>query len=116
MENLIDRLVGGRPCFSMERSIGGLQATVFQKGSDRIVHLVNGVGQRPLTDNVPLYGLSFTLASEGKVKSVRPLIEETEITFRQEGNRVTVDIGDLKIWNAFLIVCEGEACRPLKEK
>lgn len=84
----------------------GVQATVFSKGNRWIVHLINGVGERPLCDNVPLYGLSFRLRTERPVAGIRALIDDVPVEFFWENGVVCVKIERLEVWNAFEILCE----------
>lgn len=107
LSNLIHFMVGDTPVFSMN-GVGGLQATAFQKGNSYIVHLVNGVGQRPLTDMVPLFHLKFDLRihKNQTVKRVRPLIDTVPVTCSVHNNIVSIEVEQLHIWNAIQIECD----------
>lgn len=111
LDNLLGMLLPETPLFEMYAP-AGVQATVFRgKNQNRfVVHLVNGVGQRPLCGNVPLSDLSFRLRTDAPVLSIRPLIDEVPVQFSQEGCAVSVTVGCLEVWNAFEILCgEGDS-------
>ncbi len=98
LHNLLNRLLP-EPRFQVEGP-GGLQAGVFFLENKAVVHLINGVGQRPLTHNIPLYNIRFSLKLPGKAASVASLLEETPLAFSQTGDTLTVTVEKLSIWNA----------------
>jgi hypothetical protein len=101
LDNLITLLLPD-PDFHM-RGVGGLQASVFYNQNKAIVHLINGVGQRPLQDNIPLFNLSFEIKTPVKAKSVKPLLEESNVEYRQTDETLYVTLKELSIWNAILV-------------
>ncbi len=99
--NLIS-LLNPEPNFRM-KGIAGLQASVWRNGNTTVVHLVNGVGQRPLKTNIPLQGLEFDIELPSEAKSVRPLIEDAEVTYSVSGRTLHVVLDKLTLWNAIQI-------------
>ena len=95
----------GEERFIRVSSFQGLQLTVFEKKQLLLVHLVNGVGRRPLSVNVPLHNIELEIRLQDKqaVKSVRLLISEDPVEYRTEGNRLFIQVGVLKVWETILV-------------
>lgn len=55
--------------------VTGLQLMVFRKGTDLLLHFVNGAGRRPLTSTIPLHGIEVELSlKELQWSGVRELV------------------------------------------
>ena len=104
LANVIDTLLG-EDKFIEVTNYQGLQLTVFKKGRQFIIHLVNGAGRRPLTTNIPLYHIKIKLKlSPGEsVHRVRRLISDRDAMFIQEGQQLEVTLPELKVWESLLI-------------
>ncbi|WP_180950927.1 family 10 glycosylhydrolase [Marasmitruncus massiliensis] len=104
LRNCLDYLIEERQ-FEMTRNIAGLFATVYQSGEKLLVHLVNGIGQRPLVGTVSYHDASFTirLPYGKKVSSVTAAIEKEAVSFTQVEDCVTVTLDQLSIWNMVVI-------------
>ncbi|TBL79538.1 alpha-amylase family protein [Paenibacillus thalictri] len=83
----------------------GMQLTMFEKDGARLVHLVNGAGRRPLATTVPLYNIELRLLlDEGaEVSGVRRLISEEPLDYTIAGNRLTVTVDRLDVWECLLV-------------
>lgn len=105
MRNCLDYMCGENKEFNMSENIAGLLASVYKNDNKVLVHLINGIGQRPLVGNVPYYNATFTvqLPSGSKVEKVTAVIEDEPVIFSQEGNGLTVSLSKLSIWNMILI-------------
>ncbi len=81
--------------------------SLFRKGSTTLVHLINGIGQRPLQETIPCFGLKlrFKLAGQ-KVKAVTGRIEPGEIRWTADNDLLTVDVARLDVWNMLKIELE----------
>jgi len=99
-------LLDHTPFFQLDAP-SGVQATLFQKGGQYLVHLINGVGKRPLQENIPLFDLCFRLRAP--IQSVQPLLEDTpiEVTACPDGS-TSVHLKELRLWNALLVSCHKE--------
>jgi hypothetical protein len=105
MRNCLDYMCGSSKEFNMSENIAGLLASVFKSDDKVLVHLINGIGQRPLVGSIPYYNAEFTIKlPEGKtVKKVKAVIEDQPVAYRQEGNMVTVCLSKLSVWNMISI-------------
>ncbi len=82
---------------------GGLQAMVYGKGDSMMIHLVNGIGQRPLTNTVPWYNLRFRVKTKEKVTKVTSVIREEEVKWKEKDGYVHVTLSRLDVWDMILI-------------
>lgn len=106
LDNLVSMLIP-EPNFRM-KGIPGLQTSVWRNGNKAVVHLVNGVGQRPLAVNIPIYDMSFEIKVPSQVKSVKPVLEDTGISYKLSGGNLHVTVDKLTLWNAILIEWQSE--------
>ena len=102
--NIADLLLGGR-AFRMSAP-RGVVASVFQKENSLLIHLVNGVGQRPLSSNVPLQNLTVTLRLSRKVTSAVSTLEGNDIQCLTDGNITTLKLSGLKLWDMLRLTLE----------
>jgi hypothetical protein len=81
-----------------------VMASIFRKGHKTLVHLINGIGQRPLQETIPCFDLKvkFKLDRQ-KVVSVQSKIEPGDIHYAVENDLLTVELTRLDIWNMLLI-------------
>ena len=81
--------------------------TVFEKEKKLLIHFVNGVGQRPLTETIPIYHIVVRIQLEGKkVKSVLSRIAEEALEYSQDGDVLTIRLCKLQIWDMVCIIFE----------
>lgn len=102
MRNCLDTLCGQKKEFEIADNVAGLLACVYHAGENRIlVHLINGIGQRPLVGRLPYHDLKFRirLPKGRKIRSVSPVIEEEAVSFEQTDTAVTVTLDKLTVWN-----------------
>ena len=105
IKNCIALLSEEPPVFSMD-IVSGIQAMVYRKDKTLLVHLVNGIGQRPLASTVPYHGLTFSVALQPgeRVKAVTPVISgESRVSAAVEGNRLTCTLDKLDVWEMLVI-------------
>ncbi len=101
--NLIDDLIVRR---ELEvKAPRSLQATMYETDQHLLLHFVNETGQRPLMDTVPVHNIEITvkLPETRNVKTVRSVIEEQELEYRQEGDRVMIKLHQVEIWEMIAI-------------
>jgi len=108
MKNCADMLLGEDKIFNME-SVNGIQSVMYEKENKFILHLVNGIGQRPLTSNVPYHGLNFSIKLKGnvQVKSVYSCIGGEKLEYTVQGNVLNCTLDVLKIWDMIVIETQG---------
>jgi hypothetical protein len=106
LSNAIDMTLGDDKLIEVS-SYQGLQMTMFEKGTTQLVHLVNGVGRRPLANNIPLHEIELKLRLNGrKVKAVRQLISGEPLTYAANDGKLAITVPKLDIWECLLIEFE----------
>ena len=84
--------------FDME-PLHGLIVNAFESDGAVLVNLVNEVGQRPLSRNIPLADLSFCVRiPEGRKAACNTVIEGGGVKWEQDGATVQVVLEKLKLW------------------
>lgn len=104
IKNCLDYLLGGKKLFSMDM-VSGLQAMFYGKDGKILIHLVNGIGQRPLVNTIPYYGLELQVKTdkEQKIKKVTSVIENQELTWTEEDGCIHICLNRLDVWDMILI-------------
>ncbi|WMJ88925.1 alpha-amylase family protein [Anaerocolumna sp. MB42-C2] len=104
MKNCLDLMLGEQKQFSMDM-VGGLQAMVYG-GKERImIHLVNGIGQRPLANNIPYHNLQLRIkpTSLKQINDVTSVIGESKINWEEKDGYITINLEQLDFWDMILI-------------
>ena len=109
--DLVGRLVDGLLGVEKDLEVTAphdVQVTAYQKDSTVMVHFVNEVGQRPLLDTNPVYGLSVRLRiPDGyAVKNVKTVIEEEDVSCEERDGWLTVTLGKVSVWEMLKIDLE----------
>ncbi len=109
MKNCLDYLLGDKKKFSMD-TVNGLQAMVYGKEDKIMIHLVNGIGQRPLANSVPYYNLKLKVKPEssGVVTNVTSVIGGQDIIWEEKDGYVHMELKRLDVWDMILIQIGGE--------
>ncbi len=100
ISNAFDFMLGRRR--DLEVSVpSAVQVSMYTKEKQILVHFVNEIGQRPLMENIPFHGLSFSvkLDHSQKVKNVRSVIGEEKVSYKISGQRVDVSVDKLEVWD-----------------
>lgn len=63
------------------------------------IHLINGIGERPLRTSHICREVKFKVRVEGRVKSVRSVLEESDILWEQTQNWVSIQSDRLAVWD-----------------
>ena len=109
LRNCLDYLCC-RKEFEMERNVAGLLAWVYHGAEDTVlVHLVNGIGQRPLAGSIPYHDVKFMLRLPERkaVTGVKADIEKEEVAFAQDGDSVEITLSKLDVWNMVTVKLEA---------
>jgi hypothetical protein len=77
--------------------INGLQMIAYQTDGKILVHLINGVGQRPLSENTPLHNIRVRVKARG-VSRCRCAILGEELPFSTDGDWVEAVAPALDVW------------------
>jgi len=97
--NAVRWLLGKAPSIETNE-VPGLQLTVFRKNEERLVHLVNGAGRRPLTAILPLHDVELSLTTENDPGSYTAecLISGERPETSVRGGKLIVKITKLSSW------------------
>ena len=88
------------------------RSVCYENGSSLLIHLLNGIGQRPLMDNVEYHGAKFRVRlPEGReAERVELKLSGDTPLWKQEGDEVTVTVPKLSYWDMVKITLnEGRA-------
>ncbi len=104
MNNCLTYMLGNNKQFFME-PVNGLQAVVYGKEDNVMIHLVNGIGQRPLADNIPVFNLKLRVKaiSPKKLTGVTSLIGRQNVTWEEKDGYLNINLQRLDIWDMILI-------------
>ena len=83
----------------------GVIVNLYQNRNYFLIHLVNEIGTRPLLGNVACYDLSMKLSLPplASVKNVKSILGEEKTEFLQEGNKVSITLHKLEIWDMLAV-------------
>lgn len=104
LRNFLDYLLQEEKVFSMD-TVYGLQACVYKNDDQLMIHLINGIGQRPLVTNIPYYNLNLKIrwTEASKVKKVISIIGNEEVSYKIEGDYIYCKLKKLEVWDMLLI-------------
>ncbi|MCU6792880.1 hypothetical protein OB236_12195 [Paenibacillus sp. WQ 127069] len=79
----------------------GVQISAFKKDNLYLLHFVNGVGQRPLKENIPCHNIKFSLKLESnqQVKDVSARISGQVVSYEVSNGILTVKLAELGVWD-----------------
>lgn len=99
------RLLAGAPQQVIVNAPKGVQLTVFEKDGTLLVHLVNGVGSRPLGEAVLLDGITVKLTlEEGKtLRAATTPFGGASLKATQDGNQAEIVLDGLDAWQLLVI-------------
>ena len=86
---------------------GRVMLSVFKKGKTKLIHLVNGIGQRPLMETVPCAGIVLELPTQGRqITDVKAVISGQQVQWEVKENRLRVTLPWLEVWEMIRITME----------
>lgn len=80
-----------------------VMTTVFKKDNLSLIHLVNGIGSRPLIETIPVYGIDFEIRTDRKAADVASVIAGEKISFSQENTVLSIHLDKLDVWDMIRI-------------
>ncbi len=94
------------PVFKMAH-MNGVQAVLFKKADSFLLHLTNGVGQRPLASTIPLGDIAFAV----RVKNARAkaLLSGREVSVKEENGYAQCVLHGLEVWDVIRIDAGGQS-------
>ncbi len=100
---LVDRMLDKDKVFYLNAP-QRVMMTVFGKGGKRMVHLVNGIGQRPLQDTIPCHDIQLGVKLGGRqFKGVTSRIAGLALRTVITDDMLTIHIPRLDVWDMLLI-------------
>lgn len=101
--NLVDIALGERELQMQAPST--VQVTMFETDGKYMIHLVNETGERPLREEIPIYNMNFKvkLPKKSTAVNVRSVIEEQELTWKQEKDYVMFCLSRLDVWEMITV-------------
>lgn len=98
-ENCVKRLLGEK----WRLEAGELPAGVFvyhwKDGKKDWIHLVNGIGSRPLRSTYVCRELRFCMKAAKEVLSVRSVLDGAAVEWSLCGDRLEICVSELKVWD-----------------
>lgn len=82
--------------------------SVFHKKNQHMIHLVNGIGQRPLLEMIPCNDLNISIKLKGRtVQSVVSKISDVKLSYDVQGDVLLIHVPRLDVWDMLLISYEN---------
>lgn len=99
-----DIMLGERKRLKVEAP-QGVQVSVFRKDNLIMLHFINGVGHRPLKENVPCHNIRFSLKLEPdqQVEDVTARISNQPVSYQVGKGVLTAELGILEVWEMIRI-------------
>lgn len=103
-ENCI-RVLNGEAKLDASGIPDGVYVYPYISGEQKLIHLVNGLGARPVRNTVPCYGLELFVKLPGgkKVLSVESVLENGNVSWREEEGRIRILLDKLSVWDMIVI-------------
>lgn len=107
VRNLLRYLLGSALDVTMDPPLRGMQLMDYQQGERRILHLVNGIGQRPLSANLPVRVTLHVDWPGDRAPQVRSLLgEQPEVDWR--GGHLCIHTAPVETWEVLIIEAQEE--------
>lgn len=103
-ENFLTILLGEDKLIATEL-VKGIQVTVYENKKRILIHIVNGIGERPLVNQIPYYNFKIQVKlPEGfSVKTVYSELEQKTVNFSINQGRVSIDLSCLGYWDMLVL-------------
>ena len=103
IEGYVDYMLGEKRQVTI-KAPSRVITTTFKRENTQMIHLINGIGQRPLQDTIPCYGLKVYVKLGGRqVESVESRIAGVEVHFAVADDTLTIMLPKLEVWDMVLI-------------
>ena len=102
--NLANMLLGGQRTLRMDM-VQGIITNVYTKADTMLVHMVNAIGSRPLTNIIPYHDFDFevSLPQGRSAASVEGVLQDADFRWEQAGSAVHIHVNRLRLWEMFRI-------------
>ena len=103
-ENCLSYLADGKGEAEARELPEGVFFYPYRTPEGYLVHLVNGIGERPLRSCQPCHGLCFGLrVGQRDVESVDCVLEDIKVQWRRDGEMLTITLECLHVWQLIRI-------------
>lgn len=81
--------------------------TAFRKDGENLIHLINGIGQRPLVETIPVSGIEIIIKLAGrKPKKVEAAISGQRLQWSVRQDMLRITLPQLEVWDAVRVLYE----------
>ena len=104
----VETILGERQRIEIQAPTGVMH-TVFGRENRMMIHLVNGVGRRPLTEMIPCCDIEIIIPLNGrKVKTVSAKLSECRTGYEILEDMLVISYARLEVWEMLLIEFQGQ--------
>lgn len=104
----VEMILGDRQRIRVQAP-AGVMHTVFGAANTIMIHLVNGIGQRPLKENVPCCDIVIKIPLNGRnVRAVNAILSECQAVYEIQEDMLVIQYARLEVWEMLLIEFEGQ--------
>ena len=104
---LLDALLTGQRPVRLQGP-AGLQLSIFHKENHYLIHVVNGIGERPLQGVAAVSGVVLTLALKEPVERAVDLFTQRELPVCKQNGKLVIELPPLDSWQVYdICVKEG---------
>lgn len=104
-ENCISWLNGERAAFDGRELPEGVFSYPYRAGERLLVHLVNGIGSRPLKSCIPCGPLSFSVRAwkKERISRVYSALDAGAVSWEESGNSIRIRLESLQVWDIIVL-------------
>jgi hypothetical protein len=109
MRNCIDLLLDENKNFGID-DVNGIQSVVYKNKNNYLIHLVNGIGSRPLASMIPYHNLNFWLkiSKDVNIESVKTAISIHEVSYEVIDEKIHCSLERLDVWEMIVITTSSK--------
>ncbi len=113
LNNCIKFMVGEKEKADFSELPDDVYVYAYRNKANRMIHLVNGIGERPLNQNISCQNISFKyfIGKESKVSNVISVLDNQELTWEKDNQWITIHLKQLNVWDMILIELERRDLR-----
>ena len=106
-ENCISYLSDGDKSFNAVKLPEGIFVYAYRTDSKFRIHLVNGIGNRPLRNTVVCHQLEMEVSADrwqkDKISRIYSALEGTHVSWEEKGGRVWIQLESLRVWDIIIM-------------
>lgn len=110
--NCISYLQGREKSFNAEKLPEGIFVYPYRTDNKFLIHLVNGIGSRPLCNTVVCHQLEVEVSAgiwrKGRISRVYSALEGTHVSWKEKDGRIRIQLESLRVWDIIVVEPEGK--------